>query len=214
MDLQELIDYYLRLPEYSTRCSNDALITDSSNTEASQFWEGQICVAVKDGALHFLFENTGSKFHGKGFKMLAVLNQHCCPDSVVNVFTTLMSLFKDVQSDSESILEFHSRFDGSILDTKHWKTLRLSPLSRMWHTMTASNLLTLVRSLLAPVVTKLQRQMLTSKAMNGLLPLNGCLYIKSKASKLVGLVHSWGQAFALSATTQRSLGMSQPIVPC
>ena len=37
--------------------------------------------------------------------MLAVLNQHCRPDSVTNAFTTLMSLFNNVQGESESIVE-------------------------------------------------------------------------------------------------------------
>ncbi len=48
--------------------------------------------------------------------MIDALNCHCHPDSVTNAFTTLMSLFNDVQGDSEPILEFRSRFDGMILD--------------------------------------------------------------------------------------------------
>jgi hypothetical protein len=78
---------------FLNRRSDDALITVSSSAKASHFWEGQIHVAVKDRALCFLFESTGLKFHGKGFEMLAVLNQHCRPDSVANAFTTLPSPF-------------------------------------------------------------------------------------------------------------------------
>ncbi len=55
--------------------------------------------------------------------MLAVLNQHCRPDSVANAFTTLMSLFNDVQSDSKSILEFCSCFDGSVMDMPRCKVI-------------------------------------------------------------------------------------------
>jgi hypothetical protein len=36
-------------------------------------------VAIHKGSLHFLFENKGSMYDGKGFEMLAVLNQHCRP---------------------------------------------------------------------------------------------------------------------------------------
>ncbi len=33
-----------------------------------------------------------------------------------NAFTTLMSLFNDVQGDSEEVLQFCSRFDGLVMD--------------------------------------------------------------------------------------------------
>ncbi len=55
-------------------------------------------------------------FHEKGFEIIDVLNHHCHPDSVTNAFTTLMSLFNDVQGDSEPIVKFWSRFDGMIMD--------------------------------------------------------------------------------------------------
>ncbi len=48
--------------------------------------------------------------------MLAMLDQHCCPDTISNAFSTLMSLFNDVQGPSEPILEFRSRFVGMMLD--------------------------------------------------------------------------------------------------
>jgi hypothetical protein len=44
--------------------------------------------------------------------MLATLMQHCRPDTVTNDFSSLLSLFNDVQGDSESIIEYQSRFDG------------------------------------------------------------------------------------------------------
>jgi hypothetical protein len=106
LDIQDIVEYYLRTDEYGTLRADDLLFTDSANAEASQYWEGQLRVAIKNGGLHFLFENTGSRFYGKGFEMLAVLNQHCRPDSVTNAFTTRMSLFNDVQGESEPIVEF------------------------------------------------------------------------------------------------------------
>ncbi len=53
--------------------------------------------------------------------MIDVLNPLCRPDSVTNAFTTLMSLFNDVQGDSEPIVEFRSRFDGMLLDMTRCK---------------------------------------------------------------------------------------------
>ncbi len=76
LDQHELIQYYPWLPNYSTWRSDSLLITNASNSDASCFWEGLICTAVKDGSLGFLFNNKGTLYHGKGFEMLAVLDQH------------------------------------------------------------------------------------------------------------------------------------------
>jgi hypothetical protein len=96
LDVHDMIQYYLRQPEYATQRSNDALVTTPSNVVASLFWEGQLRNAVREGSLHFLFDNKGTLYHGKGFEMLAVLDQHCCPDTISNAFSTLMSLFNDI----------------------------------------------------------------------------------------------------------------------
>jgi hypothetical protein len=97
------------------------LVPDLSNAEASQVWEGQLCFAVKDGSLHFLFENKGDQFHGRGFEMLATLDQHCRPDTVSNTFSSLLYLFNEVQKDGKPILEYCSRFDGLILEMSRCK---------------------------------------------------------------------------------------------
>jgi len=55
--------------------------------------------------------------------MLDVLNHHCRPDSVTDAFATLVSLFNDVQGDSEPIVEFRSRFDRMILDMSRCKVV-------------------------------------------------------------------------------------------
>jgi hypothetical protein len=75
---------------------------------------------LKDGGdAQFLFENTGSTYHDKGFEMLQVLEDHYHPSSVSNTFTTLLSLFNDKQSDTEGIHEFRSRFAGIISVLSH-----------------------------------------------------------------------------------------------
>jgi hypothetical protein len=116
LDNYYLIQYYLRIPDFSAGRSDGNLKMDPSNAEASRVWEGQICLAVKDGSLCFLFDKKGDIFHGRGFKMLATLDQHCHPDTVSNAFSSLLSLFNEVQGDSEPILEYRSQFDGLILD--------------------------------------------------------------------------------------------------
>ena len=122
LDVYDMILYWLRQPEYGTQLSDESLlITTPSNVAASLFWEGQIRSAVREGSLRFLFDNKGTLYHGKGFEMLAVLNQHCRPDTVSGSFSTLMSLFNDVQGPSEPVLEFRSRFDGLVLDLSRSK---------------------------------------------------------------------------------------------
>ncbi len=61
----------------------------------SQFWEGQLCTALKDGSVRHLFKNTGSKYLGKGFEMLQVLEDTFRPSSISNSFTALLALFND-----------------------------------------------------------------------------------------------------------------------
>jgi hypothetical protein len=112
---RDLILYWLCRPGFSTARSDTALITDPSNALASQFWEGQIRTALKDGPTRFLFENNGSTYFDKGFQMLQVLEDHFRPSSISNTFTTLLSLFNDRQGDTEGIHQFCSRFEGHLL---------------------------------------------------------------------------------------------------
>jgi hypothetical protein len=62
LDSFETIQYYLRMPEISTRHANGSLTTDLANLEVSWAWEGQLCLAMKDGNLGFLFENKGTQY--------------------------------------------------------------------------------------------------------------------------------------------------------
>ena len=121
IDSLEQIQFYLRMPEFSPGTVDGVLATSLSNQEASRAWEGALRAAVKDGTLRFLFENKGSQYHGRGFEMLSALMQHCRPDTVSNAFTSLLSMFNDIQGDSESIIEFRSRFDGLNLELSRCK---------------------------------------------------------------------------------------------
>jgi hypothetical protein len=70
---------------------------------------------LKDGGdARFLFEYTGTLYYDKGFEMLKALEDHYCPSSISNTFTTLLSLFNDKQSDAEGIHKFCSRFEGNL----------------------------------------------------------------------------------------------------
>jgi hypothetical protein len=105
---------------------DDSLVTDASNQEASRIWEGELHAAVKEGTLRFLFENKGTQYHGRGFGMLAALMQHCHPDTITNAFSSLLSLFNDVQGENEYILEYPSRFDSLTLELNRCQVIILS----------------------------------------------------------------------------------------
>jgi hypothetical protein len=77
---------------FSTGHADGTLMTDASNAAASRVWEFQLRLVVKDVLLHFLFKNKGALFNGRGFEMLAALDQHCWPELVSNAFSCLMSL--------------------------------------------------------------------------------------------------------------------------
>ncbi len=93
LQTRELILYWLRRPGYSTARSDSVLITDSRNALASQFGEGQIRTALKDGGdARFLFENTGTMYYDKGFEMLQVLEDHYRPSSLQHVHHSALSI--------------------------------------------------------------------------------------------------------------------------
>ncbi len=109
-----LILFWLRTPGFSTTLDDSVLMTDGRNSLASQYWEGQLRTSLKDGPVWFLFENIGSTFYGKGFKMLQVLEDNFHPLSISNTFTTLLALFNTTQGDKEGLHEFRSCFEGHL----------------------------------------------------------------------------------------------------
>jgi hypothetical protein len=62
-------------------------------------------------------------YDGKGFEMLAALNQHCHPDSVANNFTNFLLLFNNSMGVSEKIMAFCSQFDGMVNNMAHCKKI-------------------------------------------------------------------------------------------
>jgi hypothetical protein len=111
---RNLILFWLCSSSFSTACDDSLLITDACNALASQFWEGQLQTSLKDSLVWFLFENTGSTFYGKGFKMLQFLEDNFCLPLISNTFTTLPVLFNTTQGDKEGLHEFCARFKGHV----------------------------------------------------------------------------------------------------
>jgi hypothetical protein len=111
-----IIEFYLQDPDLSSGLPDGALVTNSSNLEASHLWESQLRLTVKDGDLSFLFETKGDIYNGRGFEMLGALNAYCRPDLVANAFSSLLLIFNKLQGKNEPILAFRSWFDSLILE--------------------------------------------------------------------------------------------------
>jgi hypothetical protein len=124
---RDLILYWLQTPGFSTAREDLLLVTDGCNALASQFWEGQIRMSLKNGSVHYLFENTNSKYFGKGFEMIQVLEDNFYLSSISNSFTTLLALFNDTQGDKEGIHEFRSWFEGH-LEALSWSSVAIPPI--------------------------------------------------------------------------------------
>jgi hypothetical protein len=109
----DLILFWLRSSGFSTGRSDSALITDTTNSLASQSWEGQLQMAVQDGPVRFLFDNTGDLYFGHRFEMLAALETNFKPATFSHAFATLLSLVNNKQAE-EGIHEFLACFEGHL----------------------------------------------------------------------------------------------------
>jgi hypothetical protein len=83
-------------------------------------------MAVRDGPVRFLFDNTGDLYHGHGFEMLAVLEVSFCPNTFSCAFATFLSLVHNKQ-DEESIHEFRARFEGHLHNIS-WLMVSIPPI--------------------------------------------------------------------------------------
>jgi hypothetical protein len=102
-----LILIWLCFPGFSTGSSDSDLITDTTNSLASQYWEEQLSMAVQDGPVQLLFDNTGDLYFGRGFKMLAILEANFKPNTFSHAFATLLSPLNNKQ-DEECIHVFRA----------------------------------------------------------------------------------------------------------
>ncbi len=118
-----IIKFYLCEPEFFIGRADGKLSTTASNLEASCLWKGQLCLAVKDGTLRFLFKNKGDTYNGHGFEMLAALNAIFCPNYVADAYSPLLLIFNKLQGNDEPIVAFSSQFDGLILEMVRCKVV-------------------------------------------------------------------------------------------
>jgi hypothetical protein len=66
-------------------------------------------MAVQDGPVRHLFDNTGDLYYGRGFEMLATLEANFKPAIFSHTFATLLSLINNKQAE-EGIHEIRALF--------------------------------------------------------------------------------------------------------
>jgi hypothetical protein len=126
LQTRDLILFWLCSHGFSTGRSDSALITDTTNSLASQYWERQLRMAVQDGPVWHLFDNTGDSYYGCGFEMLASLEANFKPATFSHTFATLLSLVNDKQAE-EGIHEFQAHFEGHLHDMS-WSAISIPPI--------------------------------------------------------------------------------------
>jgi hypothetical protein len=83
-------------------------------------------MAVQDGPVRFLFDNTGNLYFGRGFEMLAALEANFKPATFSHAFATLLSLVNDILAE-EGIHEFWAHFEGHLHDMSR-STVSIPPI--------------------------------------------------------------------------------------
>ncbi len=83
-------------------------------------------MAVQDGPVQFLFDNTGDLYFGCGFEMVAALEANFKPATFSHAFATLLSLVNNKQAE-EGIHEFRACFEGHLHDMS-WSTVSIPPV--------------------------------------------------------------------------------------
>ena len=83
-------------------------------------------MAVQDGPVRFLFDNTGDLYFGRGFEMLAALKTNFKPATFFHAFAALISLINNIQAE-DGIHEFRARFEGHLHDMS-WLTVSIPPI--------------------------------------------------------------------------------------
>jgi hypothetical protein len=117
--------FWLCCPSFSSGRLDADLITDTANSLVSQYWEGHLWMAIRDGLAWFLFDHTEDLYYGRGFEMLAILQANFCPDTFSHAFTTLLSFVTNKQ-DKECIRGFWAHFEGHLQNIS-WSIVSIPP---------------------------------------------------------------------------------------
>jgi hypothetical protein len=83
-------------------------------------------MAVQDGPVRHLFDNTRDLYYGPRFEMVAALEANFKPATFTHTFTTLLSLVNNKQAE-EGIHEFGARYEGHLHDMS-WLTVSIPPI--------------------------------------------------------------------------------------
>jgi hypothetical protein len=104
---QEVIDACLCQPLYWPGPLKE-LVTTADNAAASIWLEEVVAIFYKPPILDLFVEMP--EFNGKGFKMLAHINNHFNPSGAVDTLTHIFDLIDLKQKDDEPVVSLKARF--------------------------------------------------------------------------------------------------------
>jgi hypothetical protein len=106
-DTKKIIDAHLRRAPYWPGDSKQ-LITTEANAVASVWWEEVITFYCQPPVSDLFIEE--SCFNGKGFEMIAHIDQHFNPSNAVDSLGYIFDLIDIKQLDQESVITLKARF--------------------------------------------------------------------------------------------------------
>ena len=106
-EAKKIIDARLRRAPYWPGESKE-LITTDANAAASVWWEEVIAFYCKPPVSDLFVEE--HRFDGKGFEMIAHINQHFNPSGAVDSLAYIFDLIDIKQADQESVVTLKARF--------------------------------------------------------------------------------------------------------
>ncbi len=107
IDAKKVIDDHLCQPPYWPGPSGE-LVTTADNVAASVWWEEVVAFFCKPPVLDLFVETP--KFDGKGFKMLAHINNHFNPSGAVDALSHIFDLINLKQNDDEPVVSLKAQF--------------------------------------------------------------------------------------------------------
>ena len=115
MEAKKIIDARLRRAPYWPGDSK-ALITTSLNAAASVWWEEVIAYYCKPPVSDLFVEE--HRFDGKGFEMIAHIDQHFNPSGAVDSLSYIFDLIDIKQTEQESVVTLKARFSKAFSSLK------------------------------------------------------------------------------------------------
>ena len=116
IEAKKIIDARLRRPPFCPGPDSKLLLTTNANAVASAWWEEVVNYYVKPPISDLFVEE--SRFDGKGFEMIAHIDQYFNPSGTVDSLSHIFDLIDIKQANAESVITLKARFSRIFANLK------------------------------------------------------------------------------------------------